>query len=489
MRRERFRITAMVAALVLVVSTIVAYGQGAGVHIPEPPSLPRQKAFDLTLDETRMYSRSNNFEVVGHSYFKGEWVVSSARDRGIGCGFNTPRVEKGIGYFAGYDAPPTCFGVLIADVSNPAEMKFLSFIPCNPGTRCNYIRLNARRKILVVGMDANQANPNQPTGGPAPQAGVGFYDVSEPRTPRLLGFLLTLPNGATHGFEIDDRYVYGCARLGLTKPGDQELAIIDYSDPGHPSVVSSVHIQGQHVGENYEPRDQRNLDGTPQHVWCHEVNLHKDRLYVAWRDAGMVIVDVSNRSEPRIISRFDYVPPFHGGSLGATHTAAPVIVDADKYPTLVVVTDEIIACPPGFGRIVDISDLSSPQVISTLRIPHVTDNFDYATGQFRCPSNGGYIHHPWFDFRSSSLLYTAWIEQGLRAWDISNPFLPREVGYYLSPRYPGRFPNRQVREAYQDPDSALIYMTDGNGGGVTVLRWVGPIPRRPPAPAIVPGAR
>ena len=74
-------------------------------------------------------------------------------------------------------------------------------------------------------------------------------------------------------------------------------------------------------------------------------------------------------------------------------------------------------------------------------------------------------------------------------WDISDPFLPREVGYYLSPRYPGRFPNRQVREAYQDPDSALIYMTDGNGGGVTVLRWVGPIPRRPPVPAIVPGAR
>src|SRR5713226_4643103 len=103
--------TAMVASLVLVVSTLAAYGQGAGVRVPEPPPLPGQKAFDLTLEETRKYSRSNNFEVVGHSYFKGEWVVSSARALGMGCGFNTPRVEKGIVYFAGYDAPPACFGV------------------------------------------------------------------------------------------------------------------------------------------------------------------------------------------------------------------------------------------------------------------------------------------------------------------------------------------------------------------------------------------
>jgi hypothetical protein len=124
-------------------------------------------------------------------------------------------------------------------------------------------------------------------------------------------------------------------------------------------------------------------------------------------------------------------------------------------------------------------------VISSLRIPHVTYNYNHATGKFSCPSNGEYIHHPQLDLRSPSLLYTAWINQGVRAWDISDPFLPREVGYYLSPRYPGRFPNRQVREVYQDREKALIYMADANGGGITVLRWVGPIPPRPP----LPGAR
>jgi len=56
--------------------------------------------------------------------------------------------------------------------------------------------------------------------------------------------------------------------------------------------------------------------------------------------------------------------------------------------------------------------------------------------------------------------------------------VPREAGYYLSPKYaaPGAPPDRQIRETYQDRDTGLIYMTDGNGGGLTVLRWTGPIP-------------
>ncbi len=489
MRGTCLRLLAVLAVFVLGYGATGVFGQGGGAQVPEPPRLPGQTMFTLSLEETRKYSRSLNFEVVGHDYFHGDWVNPAVRQKGMGCGFNALRVFQGIGYFAGYDDPPTCFGVMIADVSNPADMRPLSFIPCNPGTRCNYIRLNPARKILVMGMDSNAANPRQPTGGAVAQAGFAFYDVSNPRQPRLLSFYLTLPHGQTHGFEIDDRYLYGCATVAQTKAVNHEVMILDYADPQHPSLTSQLHIQGQYLDETYAPQDQRNLDGSPQHIWCHEITYFKDRIYVAWRDAGAVIVDVTDRANPKIISRYDYVPPFHGGALGATHTVAPVIIDPNRQPTLAVLTDEIIACPPGFGRIVDFSDLANPQVLSTLRIPHVTDNFDYRTGKFRCPDNGEYTHLPWFDYRSPSLLYIAWINQGVRVWDISNPFLPREIGYYLSPRYPGRFPNRQVREVYQDRATGLIFMTDGNGGGVTVLRWTGPIPPRPPMPGTVPGAR
>lgn len=311
-----------------------------------------------------------------------------------------------------------------------------------------------------------------------------FHDVSNPQNPQPLGFYLTRANGATHGFEIDDRFVYACATTPESKPGStHEVAIIDYSNPRNPVLASTLHIQGQHVVETYAPQDQLNPDGTPQVIQCHEINLYKNRLYVAWRDAGLVIVYVSDAFNPAIISRLDYVPPFNGGSLGAAHTSLPVVVDENEHPTLVVHTDEIFSCPPGFGRIIDISTLSNAQVISSYRLPHIDDNFDFATGEFVCPEGQQSIHQPWPDFRSPSLFYQAWYDQGLRAWDISNPFLPREVGYYLSP--PSEAPGRHTREAFQDPDTGLIYMTDGNGGGLTVLRWTGPIPATPP----LPGAR
>jgi len=158
------------------------------------------------------------------------------------------------------------------------------------------------------------------------------------------------------------------------------------------------------------------------------------------------------------------------------------------------VNDEIFDCPPGITRIVDISDLSNPQFISNYRIPAVDDNYNDQTGKFVCAGTVQSSHLPWFDYRSSGLIYQAWYDQGLHAWDISNPYTPREVGYYFSPRYPctgpcgGGYPgavhqhsDRHVREVFQDPATGLLYATDGNGGGLTVLRWTGPIPR-PPMP-------
>lgn len=488
--KSRWVLTTLLLTAVSMITAPFASAQGAGAKVDDARIPNGIDVFNLNLGQTKAFSRSKNFELVGHSYFKGPWLTPFAQQNGLGAGFNTPRVHEGIAYLAGYNGPPTLFGVIIADVNDPTDMRPLSFIPCKPGTRCPYIRLNTGSKILVGTHDRNAANPTQPPAGQPVQAGVSFYDVSNPLNPQQLSFFLTANNGATHGLEIDDRFVYACASTPETKPPvgrNQEIVIIDYSDPRRPVLASTVRVPGQRVGEQYEERDRLNPDGTAQVIQCHEMNLHKGRLYVSWRDVGFVVVDVSDPYNPSIISRLDYVPPFNGGSLGAAHTSMPVVVDPNQHPTLVVHTDEIFSCPPGFGRIIDISNLANPQVISSYRIPHVSDNFDFETGKFVCPVGQQSIHQPWPDFRSPSLFYQAWYDQGVRAWDISNPFLPREVGYYISPKYaaPGAPPDRQIRETYQDRDTGLIYMTDGNGGGLTVLRWTGPIPPNPP----IPGAR
>ena len=129
-----------------------------------------------------------------------------------------------------------------------------------------------------------------------------------------------------------------------------------------------------------------------------------------------------------------------------------------------------------------------PALLSTYRIPIADDNYDPATGMFTCPAGQQTVHHPWFDYRSASLLHQAWYTQGLRAWDLSNPYLPQEIGYYISPNYYATAAGeagRATREVWQDETNGLIWITDGNGGGVTALRWTGAIPPHPP----LPGAR
>jgi len=37
---------------------------------------------------------------------------------------------------------------------------------------------------------------------------------------------------------------------------------------------------------------------------------------------------------------------------------------------------------------------------------------------------------------------------------------------------------------FVDPDTNLVYVTDGNGGGLTVLKYTGPIPERAPIPGV-----
>jgi len=467
-----------------------------GAEVQEPFIPPKVDVFDLSLGMTRALSRTRNFKIVGHSYFKGPWNTDFAQTNGLGAGLTKVRVHDGIGYLAGYSGPPLTFGILIADVSDPKDMKALSFLPSKPGTRSPYMAVSNDRRILVFGNTRNAANPIVPPPGQPTDSGWSFWDVSNPSSPVLLSHLSTLANGSTHGFEMDDRYLYACGQTLAGTVGD-EFEIFDYQDASAPFLVSSFHIQGQHPGETPGAMDKKNPNGTAQRLSCHDIVYHKDRVYIAYRDAGLVVLDVTDRSNPKQLARYDYVPPFNGDGFGAAHSPAPVIADPNEYPKLVVVTDEMFDCPPGAGHIIDISDIQNPEVIagdrpanlvqlSTYRLPHVDDDFDFSTGQFVCRPGTQSIYVPWFDYRSASLFYQSWYDQGLRAWDISNPFLPREIGYFLSPRYaaPGRV-DRQTREAYQDPDSGLIYVPDANGGGLTVLRWTGPIPPNPP----IPGAR
>jgi hypothetical protein len=182
----------------------------------------------------------------------------------------------------------------------------------------------------------------------------------------------------------------------------------------------------------------------------------------------------------------------------------PVVTRQGEHPDLIVQTDEIFDCPPGFGRILDVSDVKNPEVVkgerpanvsllSTFRFDYVSDTFNPQANEFVCDKDGPggrsgtTTHLPRQDQRSPSLVYVTWYDEGVRVMDISNPFAPVFVGHFLSPRTgaPNGRKDRHTREIFQDPGTGLLYLTDGNGSGLMVLRYTGAIPQRLP----IPGAR
>jgi hypothetical protein len=480
-------------AVVVALIPVGASSQSIAPTIPSAaPAVPNPDNLDMyALDDLASWTRFSqvqNFDVLGHSYFRGPWLAPGAQ----GTGINTLRICDGIAYLSGY--PPTVYGTLIVDVRNPASMEVLSFIPGNPGTRNAYFRVNCDKKILAMGQDSNNQNPNQPAPGEKAVTGVTFYDVSDPNNPTRLSEWTNHPGGATHGMEMDDRYVYTCGSSSQTAPqaNSQMLNVLDYVNPFAPKLVATFHIAGQFPGETYSPEDQLNPSGTKQTVTCHEIISDGNRLYVAYRDAGIIILDNTDPTKPVQLGRWDYSPPFNGdpgnppGCCPGAHTFAPVPHEGEAQARLALLTDEHFSCPPGFGRVMDITDVSHITLLSTYHMAGIDDRYDWTTGKFVCPPAQGSTHLPYFDPRGhGSLFYQAWYDHGLRVMDISNPFVPTQVGYYISPdtSTPAQV-GRHTREAYVDPATMLVYVTDGNGGGLTILRYTGPMPAYPPLPGI-----
>src|SRR5712671_5266979 len=148
-------------------------------NVQIPPNVDR---FNLSFEDFKKYSSIKNFELLGQHYFKiperTPWAKGQGRPGGeLGSGFNTVRVYDGIAYLGGYNSPPTLFGIAIADVRDPKNIKPLSFIPCNPGTRCNYLRVNKQKKILIFAHDFDpRGNPIKAAAGQKAKVGMSFYD-------------------------------------------------------------------------------------------------------------------------------------------------------------------------------------------------------------------------------------------------------------------------------------------------------------------------
>jgi hypothetical protein len=285
-------------------------------------------------------------------------------------------------------------------------------------------------------------------------AGLAIYNISKPAEPRRIGFMPVQGGGIHRVWYTGGRWAYASALIdGFT---DYIFITIDMSDPQNPREAGRWWIPGMNQAAGETP----SWPGTSR-FGLHHAIIHGDTAYAAWRDAGMVVIDVADRAMPKLIAHRDGAPPFGGG----THNCLP-LPDRD----LLIVLDEAVLDHQEDGVkniwVFDNSVKSSPAVIATFPQPFEAD-YRSKGGHFG-PHN---IHEnrPG-TFVSSELIFATYQNAGVRAFDIRNAHAPLEVGAWVPPqpaRMMDRRPNRarviQSADVFVDA-AGLIYSTDYNAG-------------------------
>ena len=366
-------------------------------------------------------------------------------------------------------------GVMVTDVRDPRNPKPANFLAMHPNSVS--MHLQAADDLLLCIQEADQRallTQQECYGGSGKvdssrfgkrgedyAAGMRVYDIKDPANPRHIGSMEVPGLGLHRIWYSGGRYAYASALLdGFT---DHILMIIDMADPTKPTEVGRWWIPGQHAAGGEVP------------AWKNRVALHHaivfdDFAYGSWRDGGLTILDVKDKSAPKLIAHRNWCPPYGGG----THNAVP-LHDRD----LVVVADEAVL---NFDQekqhkrvwVFDIREKSNPVSISTMPIPADQDYVKMG-GQFG-PHN---LHEnrPG-SFQSSTTIFATWQSAGLRVFDISNAYRPEEIGYFVPPQptvwaepLRGRAKVRHTADVFVSQDG-LIYITDYDAG-LYILQWKG----------------
>lgn len=365
-------------------------------------------------------------------------------------------------------------GISVVDVRDPRAPTTVAFLPSPPNTRSHHLQIADGIMLSVNSANvwAMQNYQSQQDYFTAPladsftrrernfTAGLKVYDLTDPAAPREVGFCAIEGIGLHRIWWTGGRYAYASALLdGFI---DHIFIVIDMADPTKPVECGRWWIPGMNLATGEIPHWKGR--------WAlHHAVVEDDIAYASWRDGGLTILDVSDKTKPRLLAHKVWSPPFGGG----THSALPL---HDR--NLLVVADEatmnIDQDQMKHTWVFDIRDKSNPISISTFPTPSDQDYVKMG-GQFG-PHN---LHEnrPG-SFQSSTTLFATWQSAGVRVFDIANAYRPEEIGYFVPPqpttwREPmrGRAKMRHTADLFVSKEG-LIYATDYDAG-LYILQWDG----------------
>ena len=292
--------------------------------------------------------------------------------------------------------------------------------------------------------------------------GFFIFDVSAPTQPRQLGHFQTGSTGTHRNFYDGGNLVHAAAGApGLT---GKIYRIVDIADPAKP----------RETGRFALPEQANGAASGGLKFSCHgPAHIESDRAYLSYGDGGGIILDVSDLSEPKMISQL----AFRGiTATQGIHTYLPL-----PRRRIALINDEAIRENGdenlNMAGIVDISDEKRP-MLSLFPLPEPPPeselkNFYEKAGRFG-PHNHHHLNHQACLEDRDDIAYLTYFNAGLRVYDIRDARQPKEIAYFLPADPKTRNGLKPTKLVAQSEDvivdrRGFIYVSDKNHG-IHVLR-------------------
>jgi hypothetical protein len=378
---------------------------------------------------------------------------------GEGMGMQIARDGRRILWLAHESAPKNFTGV---DVTDPRAPKVVVQTEL-PHAKVRSNSLDIVGDIMVVAYQTKEA-------GLKP-AGFDIFDIGKPEAPRLVShFDASGPHsrGVHALWFVDGEYVHlagGAADFTPTHPNDDQFyRIIDVRNTSRPIEVGRWWYPGTRAGDSAPP-PARMAPEFESGFRAHNTNVfpeRPDRAYIGYIDGGAVILDIADKAHPKLVTIWRYSPPFNG----FCHTVLPLFERG-----LLIVSDECVRDDgkdwPKLVRMVDAR-------VETNLVPIATfPPAPYNTFAHRGGRSGAHNLHENLpvpaSWKSEQIIVGTFFNQGVRAYDISNPYQPQEVAYFV-PGAPRMSPAGavQLNDVYVD-ERRIVYTVDRFIGGLYIL--------------------